>query len=216
MPFDRSAPDLTAHAIAAWSLWIDQLPAPAKKRTEKAIRGAVVFLRQSQTPDGAWIPLWFGNESNPGKENPVYGTARVLLGLNRLPMRFITGVEPNIIAAVRRLLEIQADVGSWGSGRSVAPSIEETALATDALAALLLRTRHDENFSKALNLPIELMQQAVCRSAAWLMEHVDNPQRIPSAPIGLYFAGLWYFEELYPLIFTVSALQRVHNLLALG
>jgi len=24
----------------------------------------------------------------------------------------------------------------------------------------------------------------------------------------LYFAGLWYFERLYPLIFTVAALQK--------
>ena len=85
-----------------------------------------------------------------------------------------------------------------------------------ALAALLLRTRYDENFSKALSLPVEQMRQAVCRAVAWLMEHVDSSQGIPSAPIGLYFARLWYFEELYPLIFTVSALQRVGNLLALG
>jgi len=216
LPFDRSAPDLTAHALAAWSLWLDRLPGPAKKRTEKAIRRAVGFLRQSQTSDGAWMPLWFGNESNPRKENPVYGTARVLLGLNRLTMEFLGGDEANMASAVQWLLEIQADDGSWGGGRSVAPSIEETALATDALAALLLRTRHDENFSKALSLPIEQMRQAVCRSAAWLMEHVHSSRHIPSAPIGLYFARLWYFEELYPLIFTVSALQRVGNLLALG
>jgi squalene-hopene/tetraprenyl-beta-curcumene cyclase len=27
-------------------------------------------------------------------------------------------------------------------------------------------------------------------------------------PIGFYFAKLWYFEKLYPLIFTVGALGR--------
>jgi hypothetical protein len=26
------------------------------------------------------------------------------------------------------------------------------------------------------------------------------------SPIGFYFAKLWYYEKLYPLIFTVSAL----------
>jgi squalene-hopene/tetraprenyl-beta-curcumene cyclase len=31
--------------------------------------------------------------------------------------------------------------------------------------------------------------------------------REPS-PIGLYFAKLWYYEKLYPLIFTVSALGQ--------
>ena len=215
LPFDRSAPDLTAHALAAWSLWIEQLPPPAKKRTEKAMRRAVKFLKGNQTPDGAWIPLWFGNESCPRKENPVYGTARVLLGLNRLPMRFLTGAEANIAAAVQWLLEIQADDGSWGGVSSATPSIEETALATDALGALLLRTRHDEGFAAVVPLPVENMQQAVYPAAQWLMQHTENPDSIHSAPIGLYFARLWYFEELYPLIFTVSALQRVANLLAL-
>src|SRR5262249_8070421 len=28
------------------------------------------------------------------------------------------------------------------------------------------------------------------------------------APIGFYFAKLWYFEKLYPVIFTVAALGR--------
>jgi squalene-hopene/tetraprenyl-beta-curcumene cyclase len=32
---------------------------------------------------------------------------------------------------------------------------------------------------------------------------LDNP-----APIGFYFAKLWYFEKLYPIIFTVAALGR--------
>ena len=29
------------------------------------------------------------------------------------------------------------------------------------------------------------------------------------APIGLYFAKLWYFERLYPLIFSLDALGRL-------
>ena len=35
-----------------------------------------------------------------------------------------------------------------------------------------------------------------------------------ATPIGFYFARLWYFEKLYPLIFTVAALRRAH--LAVG
>jgi squalene-hopene/tetraprenyl-beta-curcumene cyclase len=26
------------------------------------------------------------------------------------------------------------------------------------------------------------------------------------APVGFYFAKLWYYEKLYPLVFTVAAL----------
>jgi len=29
-----------------------------------------------------------------------------------------------------------------------------------------------------------------------------------AAPIGLYFAMLWYDEELYPLIYSVEALRK--------
>jgi squalene-hopene/tetraprenyl-beta-curcumene cyclase len=28
------------------------------------------------------------------------------------------------------------------------------------------------------------------------------------SPIGFYFAKLWYYERLYPRIFTVAALKR--------
>ena len=35
----------------------------------------------------------------------------------------------------------------------------------------------------------------------------DGRYREP-APIGFYFAKLWYFEALYPLIFTVAALRK--------
>ena len=30
-------------------------------------------------------------------------------------------------------------------------------------------------------------------------------------PIGFYFAKLWYFEKLYPIIFSVAALGRARN-----
>ena len=43
------------------------------------------------------------------------------------------------------------------------------------------------------------------------MEQVENGAwRVPS-PIGFYFAKLWYFEKLYPMIATVGALTRLVN-----
>ena len=47
---------------------------------------------------------------------------------------------------------------------------------------------------------------------AWLVQHTHGGQEFPPSPIGLYFARLWYFEKLYPLIFAVSALGRVSRL----
>ena len=49
-------------------------------------------------------------------------------------------------------------------------------------------------------------RRAVELGVGWLIEATEGGTRFPPAPIGLYFARLWYFEELYPLVFTVSAL----------
>ncbi len=53
---------------------------------------------------------------------------------------------------------------------------------------------------------------AISRGVRWLIEQTKEGTIVPPSPIGLYFARLWYFEELYPVIFTVSALQKVQNL----
>ena len=39
----------------------------------------------------------------------------------------------------------------------------------------------------------------------WLIERVQAEQLQP-APIGFYFAKLWYHERLYPLIYATGAL----------
>jgi squalene-hopene/tetraprenyl-beta-curcumene cyclase len=31
----------------------------------------------------------------------------------------------------------------------------------------------------------------------------------PSAPIGLYFARLWYHEKLYPVVWTLQSLRSL-------
>ena len=46
------------------------------------------------------------------------------------------------------------------------------------------------------------------RGISWLIEHTAHGTRFDPTPIGFYFAKLWYFEKLYPLIFTVAALGR--------
>ena len=87
-------------------------------------------------------------------------------------------------------------------------SIEETALATAALAADLrsLRGRNasastaDSQLQRLAGLAVEAMA-----GRQLLAPLTDAGQRFPPAPIGLYFAKLWYYETLYPLIWTVAA-----------
>ena len=57
------------------------------------------------------------------------------------------------------------------------------------------------------------MERAAERGAGWLIEATGNGTEFPAAPIGFYFAKLWYFERLYPLVFTVWALERVRTAL---
>jgi squalene-hopene/tetraprenyl-beta-curcumene cyclase len=192
MPFDRSAPDLTAHALLAWRVWGDALPPALETCVRQAARRAVAFLAGAQREDGAWLPLWFGNEGAPGEESPVYGTARVLLALAGM-----AGEDADAAGMVERgtrwLREAQAADGGWGGAPGVAPTIEETALAVDALAATGAAADGE----------------AARRGAAWLAAHTKGGTKFPAAPIGLYFARLWYAERLYPLVFTVSALSRL-------
>ena len=114
LPFDRSSPDLTAHALRAWQAWRTVDP-----RIDRAMERAVRYLLGSQQPDGSWIPLWFGNPWTADQTNPVYGTARVLQCGDLLP------------AEARRrgtqfLYSVQTEDGSFGT-------IEDTALAVAAL-----------------------------------------------------------------------------------
>ena len=57
-------------------------------------------------------------------------------------------------------------------------------------------------------------QSSIHRGTEWLVEKVESGSwRVP-APIGFYFAKLWYFERLYPLVFTAGALESVDALLS--
>jgi squalene-hopene/tetraprenyl-beta-curcumene cyclase len=198
LPFDRSAPDITAHALGAMGIWFDELPADFKGQVDKSISRALTYLQNAQNQDGSWIPLWFGNQYEPCQENPLYGTARVLSGLSRLPERFRSEYWPMLERAVTWLLSNQNTDGGWGGVRGVSSTIEETALAVDALATDASST--------------ETLQSALLRGASWLIENTEAGTSLNPSPIGLYFARLWYYEELYPLIFATSALQKVKNL----
>jgi squalene-hopene/tetraprenyl-beta-curcumene cyclase len=195
LPFDRSSPDLTAHTLRAWSAWLPQLDERQKRRTLRGIHKGLAFLRRCQRDDGSWLPLWFGNENQRDDENPTYGTAQVLMALRELKECGFRIPGDFDRAAEQWLVRAQNPDGSWGGFPKSPPSVEETALAVEALAG----TGH---------------VGAVDRGTAWLVERVESGTWREPAPIGFYFAKLWYFEKLYPQIFTAAALGRVAGLQA--
>ncbi len=189
LPFDRSTPELTAHALRAWQVWLPTLASPLACRVRRAMGQALRYLRSSQHPDGAWSPLWFGNEFTAGQENPVYGTAQVLRAFE--PELGSPGSsDEGCRRGIQFLLRVQNADGGWGGDAGVRSSVEETSLAVSALAG----HRGTES--------------AVVKGAAWLVDRIEDGTWRQSSPIGLYFARLWYYERLYPVIFVVEALGR--------
>ena len=195
LPFDRSSNDLTAHTLRAWAAWRGRFDAKFQAKLDAAWDRAIRFLQRSQMQDGEWLPLWFGNEHLPqgAIENATHGTARVLLCIG-LPG--CESLQPELERAARWLQQSQNADGGWGGGSGTPSSIEETALACEALAAASEPADCGESRNRGLD---------------WLCEATANGTRFPATPIGFYFANLWYHEQLYPLIFTVAAFESAYG-----
>lgn len=197
LPFDRSGADITAHAIRGLMAWKIEF---GSARLERAIDSGFGYLARHQQNDGSWLPLWFGNQDRCDESNPCYGTVKVLMAY-----RNANSFDTNEAQfGLRWIREHQNPDGGWGGGASVAwsdqrlgrSSVEETALCTE----ILLEDDHLDSV-KAAN-----------RGIGWLVDAVESGNIDTCWPIGFYFAKLWYFEKLYPLIFACSALGRAVTL----
>lgn len=193
LPFDKSCADLTGHALLAMVKTSAVLGVAGNpqllNKMKTSVRNATGYLLKHQSADGSWLPLWFGNQQTGDKTNPVYGTAKVCIYLNdclELPFgdeEWKNHIVRMVLKAKSYLVDQQNTDGSWGGWKDVPGTLEETALAVSALAST-----HKE---------------AAFKGIGWL-----EGQQIKASPIGLYFAMLWYDEELYPLIYYVEALRR--------
>lgn len=225
----RSACDLTAHALRALVVW-QQLwkSSPSAKSRElsarndrivAAVQRGLEFLEIEQRGDGSFPALQFGNEHHPDGQNMVYGTARVLEMCAQLDLLTTEMTR----RAARWLLTAQHACGGWGPPRTPLDysgtykkngsqswranpalekfcSIEETALAVDALLPLATT---DEAYSRAAQQGLQ-----------WLVNAVEQDRHRQPAVIGVHFTRLWYHERLYPLVFAAGALERAVRQLA--
>jgi squalene-hopene/tetraprenyl-beta-curcumene cyclase len=236
LPFDRSGADLTAHALRSLAVWANRFqnqpkrwygrkealygfailfPGLTWKQYHRSVNRGFAYLAREQRPDGSWLPLWFGNQHAPDDINPVYGTARVLAAYRDLDKRD----SPECQRGVAYLLSVQNADGGWGGAKDCPSSVEETALAVEVLVDLVSGR---EGEAPAEPCSCEAQQeprppvgasasQHVQRGVVWLVEAVESGRFREPSPIGFYFAKLWYFEKLYPLIFTVAALGRART-----
>ena len=221
LPFDRSASDLTAHAIRALVVWqrIWQadprpiaLPAALDNRIATAVDRGIQFLENEQRNDGSFVPLWFGNQFHPDGHNLVYGTAQVLIAFAELGQ-----LESDMAQrAARWLLGVQHANGGWGPPRSSpATSLSNiyrsgSSRAEDALASFC--SVEETSLAVEALLPFaesnQLHARAVKNGLKWLVDTVEQGRLRQPSPIGFYFAKLWYRERLYPLVFAASALGQ--------
>ncbi|MBI9019514.1 MAG: squalene--hopene cyclase [Phycisphaerae bacterium] len=193
LPFDRGGCDLSAHALSAWMLWNQYMPDNISNRIAKATDKALNFLKNNQHRDGYWLALWFGNQFTPDETNPNYGTARVLLAL--ADFRDKSGVNDMIDGSLGWLLANQNSNGSFAGVKGGPGTVEETAVVCQALGKL--NDGDDEQIQDALD-----------RGLSWLKTATADGQNFEPSPIGFYFAKLWYYEKLYPLIFSVAAFRQ--------
>lgn len=196
LPFDRSTPELTAHALLAWWMWEKDLAEPLRRRVHQATRHGLEYLRKNQLQEGSWIPLWFGNEHTHDENNPVYGTAQVVAYLSGCG-DLADQASDLIQRGCDYLKGTQKPDGSWGGDKDSPASIEETAVAVHALSL-------QENQTA----------DSVRQGAAWLITATQNGTHFPASPIGLYFARLWYHEKLYPVIWALQALRSAKAVLS--
>ena len=211
LPFDRSSADITAHGIQAWLAWLEYAPLDLQRRLHSAIQAAVQYLGHHQLPGGAWPPLWFGNEHAPGEQNLTYGTARVVAALATLAGReraswfepyFKRLLQRMLARGIKWLIETQQSGGAWSGTASGPVSLEESALAITALARAFPRSGGEAG----------KVVQTISKGTIWLVEQVESGEWKKPSPIGFYFAHLWYYERLYPMIFTIGALGAVKAL----
>ena len=196
LPFDRSCPDISAHTLAALTIWLEELSREggATRRLVSRLRESIdrllAYLVRAQAVDGSWSALWFGHQDSGGGQNPVVGTARVVDALRILDTgnRNLRGGESMLRKGERWLVAQQHADGGWSAGKT--PTVEETAWAVTALTG-----------------GAGACAEAVRRGCGWLVaqgkEGCDHP-----APIGLYFSLLWYHEKLYPMVWSLEALAR--------
>lgn len=186
LPFDRSTPDITAHAMLGMGLWLPYLSGELKKQVQKSYDRMLDWMKRT-TNDEGWIPLWFGDQDATDEKAPVYGTATVIDYL------MLSNQEEGRALAeskVKFLLDCQNEDGGWGGNKGVRSKVTYTSRVLSALAHF--SGQFEESKQKGWN---------------YLYSRYKAGTLYENEPIGLYFSRLWYSEELNNTLFLLHAIK---------
>lgn len=199
LPFDRSSPDISAHSILAFQLWMEALPVGLQGKCRKSIRRMLKWMKSVQAADGSWTPLWFGDQDAEDERSPVYGTAMTveyLFAVSGEPVAREMIVNEMIANGLQYILSTQNTDGGWGGAKDVPSKVTLTARVLSALASL--PPASGASRKKAFD---------------YLHRKYESGELYRREPIGLYFSRLWYSEELYNLTFVLNALKKFKSTL---
>ena len=193
LPFDRSTPDITAHAILAMGLWLPSLKGNLKADVQKSLDRMLTWMQKTLATDlyNGWTPLWFGDQDAKDERAPVYGTATAIDYLMSAHHPMATKLAESQIGFI---LRTQNEDGGWGGNKGVQSKVTYTCR---ALAAL----KH---------FPDDY-EEAKQRGWDYLIQRFKAGTLYEREPIGLYFSRLWYSEELYNVLFLLNALKGTNE-----
>ena len=187
LPFDRSTPDITAHAMLAMGLWLPSLRGDLHQAVEKSY-DRMLHWSESTVQEGGWVPLWFGDQDADDEKAPVYGTATVVDYLMQ------SGQKEGTMLATQQiefLLACQNEDGGWGGNKGVCSKVTYTSRVLAALA------HFRDQYSEAKQ-----------RGWDFLYRRYQAGTLYENEPVGLYFSRLWYSEELYNVTFLLHAIKN--------
>ncbi len=186
LPFDRSTPDITAHAMLAMGLWLPSLEGELKQSVQNSYSRMLDWMKGTSDCEG-WVPLWFGDQDAKDEKAPVYGTATAIDYL--MHSRQVEGMKL-ATDKVGFLLSCQNEDGGWGGNKGVCSKVTYTSRVLAALSHF--RGQYDDAKEKGWN---------------YLYGRYKDGTLYDNEPIGLYFSRLWYSEELYNITFLLHALK---------
>ena len=212
LPFDRSSPDISAHTILAFRLWMNALPGNLKTVCERSISRLLKWMHKIQADDGSWTPLWFGDQDAKDERSPVYGTAMTVEYLATWNDPAVPEMREK---GLRYLLSVQNNDGGWGGAKGVPSKVTLTARALSALATFQDPVAQIQSLGFDVRNPgIQTpdsnsgIAEAMNRAFNYLYRKYKAGELLAPEPIGLYFARLWYSEKMYNITFVLNALKK--------
>ena len=188
LPFDRSTPDITAHAILAMGLWLPSLGGRLKADVQKSFDRMIAWMEKEAQ---GWVPLWFGDQDASDEKAPVYGTATAI---DYLMSTGHPKAAELALSQVGFILQAQNEDGGWGGNKGVKSKVTFTSRALAALA----------------HFPGLYETEKQC-GWDYLYRRFKAGTLYDREPIGLYFSRLWYSEELYNILFLLNAMTKVES-----